>query len=307
LRLLARFAGWYWFGLVVAGCRLDVCWHPAPNAGQENTLHENLNEGAQDEFRVTVWIGVDRQREAVLACGDFRAVFNGYLDHVQRWRLPSDGLTLSMMRQGLAAAVLHLACRPRNEFAAWTLNTTAPPLNVFLAGDNHDFKITGRVYTRDVKTGDSSRLFVEVQQPNSETSRSSVAVKGLDLLHVFEQYYAASEQIHARLFELGEHEFALIQGLPDMDLTWFSRLGPEEIAAYRTGDSMQLAEERVYRFGCGCDPRLILSVIKGVFRDRPEDLFQDDTQVEVHCPRCGRRWWLSRQDFDTPMSGIGMA
>ena len=43
---------------------------------------------------------------------------------------------------------------------------------------------------------------------------------------------------------------------------------------------------------------LILGVVRNIYRDQAEELFQGEEQVEVLCPRCGRRWWLAREDYE---------
>jgi molecular chaperone Hsp33 len=248
---------------------------------------------------------IDRARDAVLAVGRVDALFEAYQAHATRWegRLPDD-LSQTMMRQALAATALHLAAKAPDEFSAWTLNIKEPALNVFVAGDNSARRITGRVVTRDVKTAEESRLYFESQRPKRKTYRSVVKVEGWDVLEIFEQFYERSEQLPSRLFELADGRFALIQGLPRVKREWLQDLRREALPAYLE-EAHEPVEARAYGFECGCDARRMLLVMRGMFRDKPEELFQGEGRIEVHCPRCGRSWTLDRKEFEAGDNQLG--
>jgi hypothetical protein len=250
---------------------------------------------------------IDRARDAVLAVGKVDGLFQSYREHVQRWegKLPDD-LSLTMMRQALAATALHLAAKAPDEFSAWTLNVKTPPLNVFVTGDNTARCITGRVYTRDVKTVEESRLYFESQRPKRKPYRSVIKVEGWDVLDIFEQFYERSEQLPSRLFELEDGRFLLAQGLPRVKREWLIGLRREELPGY-LGQAHEPVETRVYRFECGCDPQKILQVVRGMFAAKPEELFRGDPRVEVQCPRCGRTWTIDRDEFAAADSKLGFS
>ncbi len=250
---------------------------------------------------------IDRPRDAVLAVGRVDDLFQAYRAHVQRWegRLPDD-LTLTLVRQALAATALHLAVKAPDEFAAWTLNLKAPPLNVFVAGDNSERRLTGRATSRDVKTAEESRLYFESQRPKRKPYRSVIKVEGWDALAIFEQFYERSEQLPSRLFELEDGRFLLVQGLPRVARGWLAGLAREAMPAYLE-EAHEPVETRSYRFECGCDAQRILAVVRGMFADKPEELFRGDPRVEVQCPRCGRSWTVDREEFEARDSALGFS
>lgn len=238
---------------------------------------------------------IENAHACLLASGDFGDLQAGWWRHACLWEGEPDGLSSTLMRQGLAAAVLHPANRPRNETVAWTLNLKLPPTNLFLTGSSFDGTITGRVITEGVKTEESSRLFVQVVRPRGEPQTSRVEVEGFDVLDIFEQYFARSEQNLARFFPLGGERVAAVLGLPGVDPDWLRGLDID--AARELLDVAPTIEERVFRFECGCSPERILEIMRSIFGNAPEDLFHDEQQVEVFCPRCGRRWWVDREQF----------
>ncbi len=248
---------------------------------------------------VTVRRFLDSERTLAVAEGRFSSLFDAYREHVRRWELPLDGLSVTMMREGLAATTLHLAGRPADESLGITINVPTPPLNLFLTGDAASASVTGRVFTEAVKTADTGRMFVQAYRPPERVSQSTIDVRGLDVLGMFEEYYARSEQNPAGLFELDEAEarYAMVVALPDADPGRVESLDREKARALLENGLTPL-EERVFRFRCGCNPEKILTALRQIFTDDPEDLFRGDAEVETFCPRCGARWWVRREDFE---------
>ncbi len=249
---------------------------------------------------VTVHRFVDRDRTLTVSQGSFAPLLAAYRDHVARWELPTDGLAQTLMREGLAAFALHLAHRPPNETVGVTLNIMTPPMNLFLTGDAGEGTLTGRAFTDNVATADSSRMFVQSYRPEAGPSQSTIDVEGLDVLGMFEDYYARSEQVMARFFDLEEDErFLLVVALPDADPEAIARL-TREGARTLVETGVEPLEERTFRFRCGCNPERIVTALREIFGNDPEELFRTEDAVETFCPRCGAQWWVTREDFDRP-------
>jgi molecular chaperone Hsp33 len=238
---------------------------------------------------------VENVRVCLLASGDFCDLLAGWWHHASIWGGEPDGFSSILMRQGLAAAVLHLANRPRNETVAWTLNLKQPPTNLFLTGSSTEGTITGRVITDGVRTEESSRLFVQVVKPRGEPQTSRLDVDGFDVLEIFEQYFDRSEQNPARFFALERDRFVAVLGLPGVDPNWLHGLDVDGARALL--ETATIIEERSFRFECGCSPARILEIMRSIFGKAPDELFHDAPRVEVFCPRCGRRWWVDREQL----------
>lgn len=241
---------------------------------------------------------MDEARVAIVSRGSFGDVFAAWRDHAKLWdgKAP-DGLIDVMMRQGLAAATLHLATKRRGEEAAFTVNFTKPPINLFLTGDNARRIVTGRAFTTDVARAPNSRFFVETRRGDS-SFKSVIDVDGLDVVDIFDQYYLKSEQKSGRFYELRDDEFMMIFGLPAANHAW---LGDVDVARARelAPETLKPLDEMTFWFQCGCDPERMLTAMRAIFKNNAEDLFRGDARVEVTCPRCGRRWWVTRERFAT--------
>jgi molecular chaperone Hsp33 len=240
---------------------------------------------------------IDRGHDLLVSRGHFGALFAAYVDHARRWDKEPDGLSQTFMRQGLGAAALHLANRPKGESVGWTIQIHRPPTNVFLTGDSADSIVTGRVFTENVRPTDHSRMYVQTTRSEGRPSASTIEVFGLDILEMFERYYVQSVQTPARFVEIDEESFLMLLALPDADHEWLRRLSRDEAIGVAEDDVKPLGEA-TFRFKCGCSPERMLEVTRNLFRDDPNELFRGDPGVEISCPRCGRRWWIDRAQFD---------
>ena len=46
------------------------------------------------------------------------------------------------------------------------------------------------------------------------------------------------------------------------------------------------------------NPEKMITALRTIFADRPDELFQGAEGVEAFCPRCGTRWWIDRPVFE---------
>lgn len=237
----------------------------------------------------------NRERNVIVAQTNAGSLHEAWLEHSRTWELDPDPLSSTMMRQGLAALALHLSSRPRDETTGFTFNFREPPLNIFLTGDASESTVTGRAYRDDVRTAKDNRLYVQTRRRDGKQSDSYIEFQGLDLVDIFEQYYERSEQYPARFFELSENDFGIVAALPGASSDWLFGLEREEFAPL-VAESRPL-EDRIFRFGCGCNPQRMLVALRSVFQDDPDALFEGQDRVEAFCPRCGRRWWIARESY----------
>lgn len=241
---------------------------------------------------------LSRERNVIAARAVFAPLFADYIAHSRRWVGEPDGLVLTMMRQGLAAAALYLTGRPYDEETAWTVNLPEPPLNLFFVADAAASAVTGRFFDRHVRAEPHSRLFVQLVRPTSKPHESVIEVTGFDVLLMLERYYAQSEQATARFFEHDDDVFLMLMALPDVEESWLRSLSREEGAALLDEPETIAIEQRPVRFFCACTYERILEIAVRFFHDQPGELFGDDERAEFLCPRCGRAYWIERSAFD---------
>ncbi len=248
-----------------------------------------------------------RGRNALVARANLGPLFVDYYLHLADQELRPEPEHDALFKRALAGFVLHCASRPWNEMTAWTINLQAPRLNLFLAGDNENGAVTGRVFTENVKELPENLFFADIvrTQPAGHKGesrfpkrRSSVAFTGSDPLGAVEAFYRQSEQRGARYFQLEDETFALVSEHPDCDLAWFSSLTTEAVRTLDEDEELNLMERRIQRWHCGCNQRRMLEVLAPVYQQDAKALFEDDPKIEIRCPRCGARHMVTREAME---------
>jgi molecular chaperone Hsp33 len=240
-----------------------------------------------------------RQRNALLVRADLGPLFTDYYLHLADHKLRYAPEQAALFRTALAAFTLHCASRPLNEHIAWTLNFQEPRLNVFLAGDNEDCTVTGRLFTENVREAADNVFFSDiVPRRGAEPRRSVVNFSGSDVFAAVAGYYARSEQQPVRCFELGGDEYALLVAQPDCDLAWFSSVDADGVRHPGAAETIAPIQTRPYSWHCGCTQQKILAAIAPAFRADPEGLFGDGEAIRVECPRCAAGHTLTREAME---------
>ncbi len=247
-----------------------------------------------------------RHRNAMLVRADLGALFTDYYLHLADHQLRYTPEQAALFKAALAAFTLHSASRPLNEHLAWTLSFQAPRLNLFLAGDNEDCTVTGRLFTENVRAATDNVFYSDIMPRRGiESRRSVINFQGADLFAAVEAYYARSEQQPARLFELGGDEYALLIAQPDCDLAWFSSVDAEGVRNPAASETVARIQTRNYGWHCGCTQQKILGAIAPAFRADPEGLFGDGETIRVECPRCAAGHTLTRETMEAYVAESG--
>lgn len=169
------------------------------------------------------------------------------------------------MQHGLAAAGLYLTFRALDENTAWTVNFSEPPLNIFITTDSRAGTVTGRYFGEHVATVDHNRIFVQSVRNIGQPQLSSVEVKSFDMLSIFEQYFARSEQWPARFFAGQSDTYTMLSALPGVDMDWISGVTAADLPAFFAASELRTLEERVVTFACRCDERRVHKVVRALF------------------------------------------
>lgn len=240
-----------------------------------------------------------RHRNVMLVQADLGPLLVDYYLHLADHNLrPSPGHD-GLLKQALMAFTLHAAARPRNEHLAWTIGLQEPPLNLFLAGDNEDCIVTGRLFTENVREAARNVFFSEVMAGRgAEKRRSVVNFNGTDLLRAAEAFYTDSEQRPARFFDLGDEHYAMLLSHPDCDEAWLRNLTRAKVQTLATTETLARIERRLYRWHCGCEQRKILAALAPAARADLADLFGEAEIIQVQCPRCAATHTVTREAME---------
>ena len=239
-----------------------------------------------------------RQRNALLVRGKFQQHYVDYYLHLMQHGIqPKEGLD-DMLKDSLAALALHLCSRPQDETVAWTVHVKEPQrANLFVTGSTHPGRVTGRIFTEDVKQEGEALFIAQTRRPNHPTRQSMIEFHGADILKGIETFYTISEQRLTRFFRLPDEEYVQISAEPDCDEIWLSEIQLENVLEIEQNETLTLLETRGYQFECGCSMERLLPIINRLPKEDLDHIFEDGV-AQVTCPRCAAVFRSTRAQFD---------
>ncbi len=261
-------------------------------------------EKAVEPGGAAVTVDFVRHRNVMLVQADFGPLWVDYYlhqaDHHLRPSLEHDAL----LKQALVAFTLHAAARPRHEHLAWTIGLQEPRLNLFLAADNEDCTVTGRLFTENVREAAGNVFFSEVMPGRgAEKRRSVVNFAGAELFRAAEAFYTGSEQRPVRYCDLGKERYALLLSHPDCDEAWLRRVQLTDLETLAATETLARIERRLYRWHCGCEQRKMLAALAPAARADLGDLFGESEVIQVECPRCAATHRITREAMEAWLAG----
>jgi molecular chaperone Hsp33 len=239
-----------------------------------------------------------RGRNVLVARAEFSELYAALYLHRMDCGEQLEASYEQLLRDALSAVTLHSASRPWNEMVAWTVNFQTPLVNVFVSGNNRVGSVVGNIFTENVKTAPHNLFYADTVAENLPPRRSVAEFAGVDFLQAVETFYLQSEQRPARFFRYDEEDLVMVTAQPGADLLWMGAL--DEVAIRRLDKDVELSllERRRYRFECGCDQSQMLAMLAPVMRKQPDDLFQGEEVIRIHCPRCGARHTITRESLE---------
>lgn len=252
--------------------------------------------------RVTSWFV--RHRNALMTRATVSPLYIDSYLHLADTGVRLDAEPDRLLKEAIAAMVLHLAGRPWTEATAWTVHFSDPFINVFASGDNRTGSVIAKVFTEDVRELPENQFHAQVVREREKPRLSAVEFKGRDFFHAVESFYQQSEQRPARYFDLGDEDLVMLSAQPDCDLDWLESVTSAEVAEIARHEELGFLEERFYRFECGCTEARMFEAIRPLADPGPDQLFLGEDTLRVTCPRCGRRYVVTRESFEAHLGRV---
>jgi molecular chaperone Hsp33 len=239
-----------------------------------------------------------RHRNALMVRAEFSQLYVDYYLHLMELGERPEPADDAMLKDGLAALVLHLISKPWHQTVAWTLHFENPLLNLFVTGESLGEYVVGRVFSDNVKKKGRELFYSQVTSRRDPVRQSTVEIVGRDVFGAVEQYYQQSEQLRARLFRHSDEDIVMVSAQPECDLEWLEQLDEDQMRTLDRTEELSLLEQRLYRFYCGCSAeRLFPALAPIAVRDGMDALFEGDSIIKAECPRCGAKFLISRDDL----------
>lgn len=238
-----------------------------------------------------------RGRNVLLARGKFGPLYVDYYLHLMQHSIRHDETADVMLKEALAAMTLHVCSRPQDESCAWTINLNEPPMNLFVTGGSRPGRVTGRVFTEDVKKAEENLFISQTTRPNHQARQSVVSFHGTDVLRAAELFYDQSEQRPTRIFREDDEEFVMLTAEPDCDLDWLNGLKADEIKKLDQTEHLVPLETRGYVFECGCSVDRLYPLLTRLTPEDLDEIFSDGFAT-ITCPRCGAVFKTPKDHFE---------
>lgn len=243
-----------------------------------------------------------RGRNALLVRGRISPIYLDYYLHLMQHGLRYEETADAMLKDALAALALHLCSRPQDEVCAWTINIHQPLLNLFVTGGSRPGRVTGRIFSEDVKDSGHNIFIAQTTRPHHSPRQSLIDFSGIDILRAVEHYYSQSEQRLTRLFRRDDEEFVMLSAEPDCDEAWLAGLPAEKIGDLEKDEHLVALESRGYVFDCGCSVERLFPLLTRLGQEDLDHIFEDGVAV-ITCPRCGAIFRTPRDRFDEWLRG----
>ena len=238
-----------------------------------------------------------RTRNALLVRGRLSPLYMDYYLHLMQHGIKHDDRLDQMLKDALAGVALHLCSRPQDESSAWTIHLGDPMVNLFVTGGSRPGRVTGRMFTDDVRPDLNSLFIAQTTRPHMQPRQSMIEFSGTDMLAAVETFYAQSEQRLTRIFRLPDEEFVQVGAEPDCDEEWLRHLTPDAIPMLEEAEHLTLLETRGYVFDCGCTIDRLYPLLNRLTSEDLDFIFTDG-EATITCPRCAAVFHAPRSDFD---------
>lgn len=207
----------------------------------------------------------------------------------------------------IACFAIHLTARTALETHAWTLHLIdEKPYSLFVTGSTGELGedgvakgfLVGHILTDHIRHSDTNALHAQCIH-RGETFRSYVPCDSSRIASMTESFYRQSEQRPIRIEISTTSDTAIgLAALPGYDPEWFDSVNLTELVA--TVPTLDHARMRTchFTFTCDCSPEKLIPFFKTIGAAGLAELYGADSELIITCPRCGRRFTISRAAVD---------
>ena len=158
--------------------------------------------------------------------------------------------------------------------------------------------LVGHVLTDNIRHADVHSIHAQLSN-RGKTFNSHVQCDSPNVPRMVSQFYDQSEGYPLRLLLSATSDTAIgLVALPEFDADWMAHVDLEELAASTTIEK-SLMRTCHFAFECDCSPAKLLPFFRSMSVDELEELYENDTELHITCPRCGRQFSIAREELTT--------
>ncbi|GAB4223326.1 MAG: hypothetical protein Kow0062_23230 [Acidobacteriota bacterium] len=239
------------------------------------------------------------ERDLIVVTGTTRPVLRGREAYHREHAIVSSESDESrrLVERLVAGAGAAAVSLPVRESWGWTLTVPGSALGLF-CGVEPDGRVCVRV--REASPLRAAAV-VQRQRAGGPLVQSHVESTSTDPARIVEHYFAQAEQTRARVAVDDGGDVVLVRPLPDARgadlLDRPDEALREAVHRARANDRLERLEDVLLYYGCRCNDAMVLEMIASLPDRQRREVWGDERELEIECPRCGRRYRIRREDW----------
>jgi hypothetical protein len=229
--------------------------------------------------------------------GSIAPVIAGMGDYCLRHKIAPPNSELNPVIQELMAAVA-LSAVSLAERESWGWSLVFQGMNVgFFTGIEPEGMICMRILAADSAKASG---MIQRQKAGLPMTQSHIKPHTQSPRDAVEQYFSEADQMQTRLAIKENGAGVFVQSLPGGNFDAVKALGEDELfrsidATIASGSVKELGEVLMF-YECRCSEEMICKMIDSLKDADQRDLFGFQQQLEIECPRCGRKYTVTKPD-----------
>jgi hypothetical protein len=230
--------------------------------------------------------------------GSIAPVITGMKVYNLRYQIAPPNEVLNPSIQELLAATA-LSAVSLSERESWGWSLTFKGMN---AGFFVGIEPEGMICVRSPKAdAEKASAMIQRQKAGLPMTQSHIKPRTQSPRDLVEQYFAEVDQTKTRLAIKEDGEGVLVHSLPGGNFDAVKDLSIDEIFQYiskalGTGRVKELGEVLMF-YECRCSEEMLSRMVDNMGELDKKDMFGDLQQLEIECPRCGRKYTVASPDI----------
>jgi hypothetical protein len=245
------------------------------------------------------------KREALLVRVDMSDYLIDYYLHRKEFAPETDPVHDEKLKELIACFAVHLSARTAQETHAWTAHIAAQsPYSLFVTGNTGIMDesgiargfLVGHVLTDNIRHAEVNSIHAQLSH-RGKTFNSMVSCDSPAIPLMVTQFYDHSEGYPIRLLLSQTSDTAIgLVALPEFDADWIMNVDLEELV-----NSPDVPKSMMrtchFAFSCDCSPAKLLPFFRSMSVDALEELYGNDSELLITCPRCGKQFGIGREEL----------
>ena len=238
-----------------------------------------------------------KKSNLLIVRGGIAPVITGMKTYNTRYNIdPPQEELKSFIMELLAGAALSAVSLSDRESWGWSLTFKGMETGFFV-GVEPEGMICLRTVDADM---DEASCMIQKQKAGLPLTQSHIHPRTQSPGDAVEQYFEEVDQTRNRLEITADGEGVLVHVLPNGDFGVVKDLGSDALLPFIDDliDEGKVGEagEVLIFYECRCSEEMISRMVEKMNESDRRDMFGDLLQLKIECPRCGRKYTVTRKE-----------